>query len=206
MLKTLIDASSIAAKWILIKNANRLATATCRTTCSPLSCLPCLLINFYLKFIKQTVQDNKLWATKTGPPQQLRPWNQHKKSFVYNIFRLLWFVIFSALFETFFFKQILHSCCGFTLVSECFPEKYAKYVALEEEFFTGKCCPSTFSPLVIRIHLSKQPCLLSGLFFCCSTHFCLHFYVTCCSWKKKRYTGKKYGEYCSSSIKYCSAY
>lgn len=106
---------------------------------------PCLLINFYLKFIKQTVQDNKLWATKTGPPQQLRPWNQHKKSFVYNIFRLLWFVIFSALFETFFFKQILHSCCGFTLVSECFPEKYAKYVALEEEFFTGKCCPSTFS-------------------------------------------------------------
>jgi len=147
-------------------------------------------------------------SNKNGAPRNSCVHEINIKSHLYIIFfvfcDLLFFPRFSKHF--FFFKQILHSCCGFTLVSECFPEKYAKYVALEEEFFPGKCCPSTFSPLVIRIHLSKQPCLLSGLFFCCSTHFCLHFYVTCCSWKKKRYTGKKYGEYCSSSIKYCCAY
>jgi len=53
MLKTLIDASSIAAKWKLIKNANCLATATCRTTCSTLSrLLPSAANKFLFKVHK----------------------------------------------------------------------------------------------------------------------------------------------------------
>lgn len=146
MLKTLIDASSIAAKWILIKNANRLATATCRTTCSPLSCLPCLLINFYLKFIKQTVQDNKLWATKTGPPQQLRPWNQHKKSFVYNIFRLLWFVIFFRAFRNIFFQTNFTQLLRLHACFRMFPRKVCKVCGTGRGVFPRKMLPFHIFP------------------------------------------------------------
>jgi len=118
------------------------------------------------------------------PPQQLRPWNQHKKSFVYHFFfSALWFVFFNA-FLWIFPKQILHSCCGFTLVSNAFPEEVCKVCGTGSWVFPRKMLPF---PLVIRIHLSKQPCLLSGLFFCCSTHFCLLFTWLWLGWEEKIY-------------------
>lgn len=142
MLKTLIDASSIAAKWKLIKK--------CKLSCDshmphnlfdfissqyhpvPVPRRPFLLINFYLKFIKQTVRDNKLWVEKSQrnannrTPRNICAHEINIKSHLYIIFLGFGFC-FLYFLCIFFCKTNFTQLLRLHAYFKCSPKKYAKY-------------------------------------------------------------------------------